>query len=152
MSRIRRNALNYSVKDYEEILVENLNTIRNTKEKFQNYREMVKKRVHELEEENINVQKLSRKDEENLNHLRIIETYLNRTIDEHQKILNHHFDLKALYTHEMEQLSQMALIQRFQLRTDFYEKVLENPGALEQYGLFLSTTVQSGWRKNIQSE
>ena len=86
MSRIRRNALNYSVKDYEEILVENLNTISDTKEKFQNYREMVKKRVHELEEENINVQKLSRKDEENLNHLRIIETYLNRTIDEHQKL------------------------------------------------------------------
>lgn len=136
MSRIRRNALNYSVKDYEEILVENLNTISDTKEKFQNYREMVKKRVHELEEENINVQKLSRKDEENLNHLRIIETYLNRTIDEHQKILNHHFDLKALYTHELEQLSQMALIQRFQLRTDFYEKVLENPGALEQMDYF----------------
>ena len=37
MSRIRRNALNYSVKDYEEILVENLNTISDTKEKSPDY-------------------------------------------------------------------------------------------------------------------
>ena len=34
MGKIRRNALNYSVKDYEEILLENLDTISDTKEKF----------------------------------------------------------------------------------------------------------------------
>lgn len=54
MGKIRRNALNYSVKDYEEILLENLETISDTKQKFQNYREMVKSRAKELEEENIN--------------------------------------------------------------------------------------------------
>ena len=37
MGKIRRNALNYSVKDYEEILLENLDTISDTKEKFQKY-------------------------------------------------------------------------------------------------------------------
>ena len=98
MGKIRRNALNYSVKDYEEILLENLETISDTKQKFQNYREMVKSRARELEETNINVKRLSPKDEEKLNHLKEIERYLNRAIDEHQKILNSHFDLKALYT------------------------------------------------------
>lgn len=98
MERIRRNALNYSVRDYEEILLENLDTISDTKQKFKNYSDMVKSRARELEEENINVKRLSEKDEEKLNHLREIEWYLNRTIDEHQKILNSHFDLKALYT------------------------------------------------------
>ena len=39
MGKIRRNALNYSVKDYEEILLENLDTISDTKEKFQKYRD-----------------------------------------------------------------------------------------------------------------
>ena len=34
MGKIRRNALNYSVKDYEEILLENLDTISDTKEKI----------------------------------------------------------------------------------------------------------------------
>ena len=42
MGKIRRNALNYSVKDYEEILLENLDTISDTKEKFQKYRELLR--------------------------------------------------------------------------------------------------------------
>lgn len=130
MGKIRRNALNYSVKDYEEILLENLDTISDTKEKFQKYRELVRKRVKKLEEENINVRRLGEKEEENLENLRIIEGYLNRTIDEHQKILSSHFDLKVLYTRELELLSQMSLIQRFSLRNDFYDKVLENPASL----------------------
>ncbi len=137
MGKVRRNALNYSVKDYEEILVENLDTISDTKQKFQNYREMVKSRAQALEEENINVKRLSEKEEEKLNHLRVIETYLNRTIDEHQKILNSHFDLKALYTKELETLSQMSLIRRFPLRTELYDKILEHPAALQKLEYFL---------------
>ena len=52
MGRIRRNALDYSVKDYEEILLENLETISDTKQKFKGYRDMVKSRAVELEEKN----------------------------------------------------------------------------------------------------
>lgn len=137
MGKIRRNALNYSVKDYEEILLENLDTISDTKEKFQKYRELVRNRVKKLEEENINVRRLGEKEEENLENLRIIESYLNRTIDEHQKILSSHFDLKALYTRELESLSQMSLIRRFSLRNDLYDKVLENPSALGNLDYFL---------------
>ena len=137
MGKIRRNALNYSVKDYEEILLENLDTISDTKEKFQKYRELVRNRVKKLEEENINVRRLGEKEEENLENLRIIESYLNRTIDEHQKILSSHFDLKALYTRELEALSQMSLIRRFSMRNDFYDKVLENPSALGNLDYFL---------------
>ena len=137
MGKIRRNALNYSVKDYEEILLGNLDTISDTKEKFQKYRELVRSRVKKLEEENINVRRLGEKEEENLENLRIIESYLNRTIDEHQKILSSHFDLKALYTRELEVLSQMSLIRRFSMRNDFYDKVLENPSALGNLDYFL---------------
>lgn len=137
MGKIRRNALNYSVRDYEDILVENLDTISDTKQKFQNYREMVKNRAAALENENINVKRLSEKDEEKLNNLRVIESYLNRTIDEHQRILSSHFDLKALYTRELEQLSQLSLIKRFPMRTELYDKVLEQPSALENLDYFL---------------
>lgn len=137
MGKIRRNVLNYSVSDYESILDENMATIDNTKQKFQNYREHVKARAKELEEENINVRRLDAKEEEKLNNLKMIESYLNRTIDEHQKILNNHFDLKALYTKELEALSQMSLIRRFSLRTEVYDKLLENPAALNHLDYFL---------------
>lgn len=137
MGKIRRNALNYSVRDYETILLENLNTIQDTKQKFQNYREMVKSRARELEEKNINVQQLLPKEEEKLNHLREIESYLNRTIDEYQKILSSHFDLKALYTRELEQLSRMSLIRRFPLRTGLYDEVLKDADTLTRLDYFL---------------
>lgn len=126
MLRVRRNALNYSVADYKVLLEENMETIDATKQKFKNYRETVRKRAQELEEQNINVKKLSEEDEEKLNNLRIIESYLNQGIDEHQKILNSHFDLKILYGKELELLAQMSLIQRFSLRTELYDKILED--------------------------
>lgn len=137
MGKIRRNALNYSVRDYQEILNENLETISDTKQKFQNYRELVKSRAKELEESNINVRRLTEKEEEKLNHLKEIEQYLNRTIDEHQKILNSHFDLKSLYAKELEALSQMSFIQRFPMRAQLYDRVLEQPEALERLEYFL---------------
>lgn len=137
MSRIRRNALSYSVADYESVLEANLDTISDTKQKFQGYRELVKSRAKELEEMNLNVRRLDEKEEEKLNNLSIIEGYLNRTIDEHQKILSSHFDLKSLYTKELEQLSQMSFIRRFSLRNELYEKILEQPEGLGRMEVFL---------------
>lgn len=142
MGKIRRNALNYSVTDYKEILEENLETISDTKKKFLNYKKIVKNRAQELEEKNISIQKLDHKEEENLKNLRTIETYLSRSIDEHQKILNSHFDLKILYTKELEELSQMALIQRFHLRTKLYDEVLKHPQYLEELDFFLRPLFQ----------
>ena len=137
MLRVRRNALSYSVADYEVLMLENMATIGDTKEKFMGYREMVKQRAQELEQQNINVRKLNAEEEEKLENLHIIEGYLNRTIDEHQKILNSHFDLKLLYDRELQSLAQMSLIQRFSIRTELYDKVLENPQTLEDLDIFL---------------
>lgn len=92
MRQIRRNALSYSVDEYEEVLVGNLNTITDTKKKFQEYKTVIQERVKDLEEENINIRKLSKKEQQDLNNLRVIEEYLTRVLDEHQKILNSHFD------------------------------------------------------------
>lgn len=137
MRQIRRNALSYSVDEYEEVLVGNLNTITNTKKKFQEYKTVIQERVKDLEEENINIRKLSKKEQQDLNNLRVIEEYLTRVLDEHQKILNSHFDLKILYTEELERLSQARLIQRFSMRRDLYDKVLKQADTLENMDMFL---------------
>ena len=137
MRQIRRNALSYSVDEYEEVLVGNLNTITDTKKKFQEYKTVIQERVKDLEEGNINIRKLSKKEQQDLNNLRVIEEYLTRVLDEHQKILNSHFDLKILYTEELERLSQARLIQRFSMRRDLYDKVLKQADTLENMDMFL---------------
>lgn len=137
MRQIRRNALSYSVDEYEEVLVGNLNTITDTKKKFQEYKTVIQERVKDLEAENINIRKLSKKEQQDLNNLRVIEEYLTRVLDEHQKILNSHFDLKILYTEELERLSQARLIQRFSMRRDLYDKVLKQADTLKNMDMFL---------------
>ncbi len=137
MRRIKQNALSYSILDYKEMLENNLEIIGETSKKFSGYRENIRERVQELEEQNINIKKLDEIDSENLSNLKIIEGYLSRSIDEHQQILKTHFELKSLYTKELEDLSQMTLIKRFNLRSELYDKVLENPLYLKDIEYFL---------------
>lgn len=131
MARIRQNALAYSVEEYREIIEENIHTIEETRKKFKAHKEVVENRVQEFEQENIDIKTLSEKDKENLNHLKEIESYLIRSIDEHQRILNEHMDLKSLYDIELENYSNMTMVQRFHFRSDLYDKVLADASLLE---------------------
>ena len=130
MISIRRNALNYSITQYEEITNENMDMVYDTKQKFENYRDVVEQRKAELLEIHFNVEKLSEEDEEKLANLKIISSYLGRTIEEHQKILTSHFNLKDLYAKEMDNLSVVSMVKRFSLRSEVYDKILDTPGAL----------------------
>ena len=137
MLQIKRNALNYSVSEYEKLQTENMDTIEDTKKRFQGYRNTVLERAKELEQQNINIKKLTDDEEEKLASLKQIEEYLNRSIEEHQKILNSHFDLKTLYEHHLEMYSKMTGIKRFEFRTEIYERILNNPGYLDNLDIFL---------------
>lgn len=137
MILIRRNALNYSTKDYENLQIENMDTIADTKQRFQGYRDTVIARVNELQEKNINIAKLTDDEEEKIGSLKQIEDYLNRSIDEHQKILNSHFDLKTLYEKQLEMMSQMSRIKRISFRDEVYEKIYERPQVIDNLDIFL---------------
>lgn len=137
MRRIRQNALNYSVKDYKQLLEENLSALDHTKHQFEHHKEVVAERIKELEEQDINIRKLEKVDRDNLGHLKTIESYLARTLDEHQRILLNHFDLKSLYTKELQDISQMSLIKRFHIRNELYEHVLQDVNHLDRLEYFL---------------
>lgn len=131
MMKIRQNALNYSIKEYRSLLEENLAYLDGIKKKFDNYRDVVKERIQAFEEEDINIKKLSKKDNDNLGFLKVIEGYLVKSLDEQQKIMSTHFDLKELYSKELEDISQMSLIKRFNLRSEVYDKVLKDFSKLD---------------------
>lgn len=137
MLQIKRNALNYSVTEYKKLQTENMDTIEDTKRRFQGYRNTVMEKAKELEQQNINIKKLTDEEEEKLSSLRQIEDYLNRSIEEHQKILNSHFDLKTLYEHYLEMYSKMTNIKRFEFRSEIYERILNNPEYLNDIDIFL---------------
>ena len=60
-----------------------------------------------FEEKDINIKELNEEEMENLMNLRTINEYLGRTIEEEQRILKSHFDLKRIYGEELENISKM---------------------------------------------
>ena len=129
--------MEYSVAEYQKLLEENLETIEHTQDEFEGFAKLVRKRTLELEQANINVKVLGKEDAKKLSDLQKIERYLQDALAKHQKILGMHFDLKELYTRELEQLSQMTMIKRFSLRKELFDKVIEHPGRLTNLEYFL---------------
>ncbi|MBO5278182.1 MAG: hypothetical protein J6B06_01645 [Lachnospiraceae bacterium] len=152
MRRIRQNALAYSVEEYRQIIEENIDTIERTREEFKAHREVVETREREFEERDIDVAALTEKDKESLESLRIIEGYLNKALDEHQRILNEHFDLKTLYDMELENYSNMTMVQRFHFRSELYDKVLSDASLLEHAEEFLKPLFWHGTGKIYNPE
>ncbi len=130
MRRIRQNALSYSVEEYRQIVEENIETIERTRQEFKVHKEVVEAREREFEEQDIHISALSDKDRESLESLRMIEGYLSQSLDEHQRILNEHFDLKTLYDMELENYSNMTMVQRFYFRSEIYDRILADASLL----------------------
>ena len=135
--KIKENPLSYSTEDYKSMMEGNLEILNNTKKQFIIHREMVNEKINEFIEHDIHIKELNKEEEENLNNLKIIEKYLSRTIDEDQRVLKKHFDLKDVYGKELENISKMSLIERFNFRTEVYDKILDNPDKLENIDIFL---------------
>lgn len=135
--KIKENPLSYSTEDYKTMMEGNLELLNNTKKQFKIHRDMVEIKINEFIEHDIHIKELTLDEKENLNNLRIILGYLNKTIDEDQRILMKHFDLKSVYGNELENISKMSLIERVNFRTEVYEKILDNPDKLENLDIFL---------------
>lgn len=137
MEKIRRNALEYSVADYKHLLSEDLDTIRNTKKKFTAYKKKVDITLATLKNKDVNECTLEEEEKKNLESLDTINRYLVKSLDEHQEILNKHYDVKLLYDRELIEISKLSMIHRFSIRKDFYEKIYDNPESLDRMEIFL---------------
>jgi hypothetical protein len=145
--KIKENPLSYSTEDYTAIMEGNLEILNNTKKQFIIHKEMVNEKINEYIEHDIHIKELNKEEQENLNNLKIIEKYLSRTIDEDQRVLKKHFDLKEVYGKELENISKMSLIERFNFRTEVYNKVLDDIDKLENIDIFLRPLFKMQARK-----
>jgi hypothetical protein len=56
--------------------------------------------------------------------------------------------LKDIYGRELENISKMSLIERFNFRTEVYDKILDNPNRLEDIDIFLRPLFRMEPQKN----
>lgn len=138
MNRIRRNPLAYTTEDYRQMLSGDLTTIEETRKKFETYKTMVVNEADKLEQAGINLRDLTKEEKEKLLHLKNIGNYLTHVLEDYQQILLRHYDLKRLYSEELERMTQMSMIKRFSLRNELYEKVLLDASLLDDLDIFIS--------------
>lgn len=135
--KIKENPLSYSTEDYKKMMDGNLELLKNSKQKFIAHKEHIDEKIKEFIDKDIHLHELNDEEKVSLNHLKIIADYLSRTIDEDQKILKKHFSLKEIYGRELENISKMALIERFNFKNEVYNKVLDDVYKLENIDVFL---------------
>lgn len=137
IKRIRNNVLSYSVEEYKNLLNDNLDSLDSMRMKLVHHRDVVNERIKYFKEQDINVKKLDDNDKNNLKNLMIIENYLNQSIEEQQTLLSAHFDFKHIYSRELEEMSAMSIIKRFNFQSDLYDKILQNPNCLDNIDYIL---------------
>lgn len=135
--RIKENPLSYSVDEYKKLTEGNLGLLESSKQKLVIHRTNVDEKISEFIHKDINIRELNKEEKENLNNLKIIKEYLSRTIDEDQRILKKHFDLKEVYGKELENISKMALIERFNFKNEVYDKIMKDLSKIGDIDIFL---------------
>lgn len=146
--RIKESPLTYSVDEYKSMMEGNIEILNDNKKKFLAHKLAIEEKIQVFEEKDIHIKDLNEEEIESLMNLRIINEYLGRTIDEEQRILKSHFDLKRIYGEELENISKMALIERFDIKKEVFNKILENPNKLDNIHLLFSSLFTRNPDKN----
>ncbi|MBS5949857.1 MAG: hypothetical protein KIC47_05985 [Clostridium sp.] len=146
--RIKESPLTYSVDEYKSMMEGNIEILNDNKKKFLAHKLAIEEKIQVFEEKDIHIKDLNEEEMESLMNLRIINEYLGRTIDEEQRILKSHFDLKRIYGEELENISKMALIERFDIKKEVFNKILENPNKLDNIHLLFSSLFTRNPDKN----
>ena len=121
---IKENVFDFSSQDYDNILNNNMSIIETQKKSFKGYKDYVSEREKEITDNNINIDKFDEEDYKALINLGIIKKQLSRVIDEHQKILNSHFDFKKAYSEALTDMTAFSAIKRININRDLYEPIL----------------------------
>ena len=140
--RIKEAPLSYSIEEYKNMMEGNIEILNESRKKFIAHKVSIEEKIIEFKEKDIHIRDLDEEEKENLSNLRSINKYLSRTIDEEQRIMKSHFDLKRIYGEELENISKMSLIERFDFKKDVYNKLLDNSGLLENIHLLLKPVLQ----------
>ena len=150
MHKIRRNALTYNIEDYDSIQQGTLDTINEIMKKLRGYRDSVKVRIQEIlkfREDEVKIEEGN-----TLNDLKEIDKYLSMALDEYQLIMKNHYDLKFLYEEELQNISAMTMVQRYSLRTEIFDKVMQDVRVLDNIDYLLRPLFNKPMEKSLMLE
>jgi hypothetical protein len=132
--RIKRNVSGYSVEEYEQLITENHEIMKNAQKQLGVHREKIHDKItHFYENEGNDYEEMDTK----MHALSEIEKILQKELGVIQDILNKHLSYYKLYIDAVENQLVEAPVKRFDIKEDLYERFVKAPQALENFSMFL---------------
>ena len=138
IARIRQNVLNFSVDEYVERIDSSFQTIKDTRTRLLTYKDMVRKHMERIEEEQIDLKHIDDADRRKITLLTEITRYLDRSIERHMDIMESYNQYYAICATEMENALRIAQVERFSFSREVFEKILNDATLLGRVHTFLT--------------
>ena len=132
--RIKRNVSGYSVEEYEQLITENHDIMKNAQKQLGVHREKIRDKInHFYDNEVDDYDEMDSK----MHALNEIERILAKELGTIQDILKEHLSYYKLYIDAVENQFVEAPVKRFNIKSDLYERFIKQPQALENFSMFL---------------
>ena len=132
--RIKRNVSGYSVEEYEQLITENHDIMKNAQKQLGVHREKIRDKInHFYDNEVDDYDEMDSK----MHALNEIERILDKELGTIQDILKEHLSYYKLYIDAVENQFVEAPVKRFNIKSDLYERFIKQPQALENFSMFL---------------
>ena len=135
--RIRRDILQCSSSEYNERLDNTFQTLNETREKLQNFKEIVASMYVQMESDTIDFEHINKRDMEKLQQLKAIQGYLDKTLDYSMDTLKSLQNYRDLCEKEYNNIFKHMFIDRVSFSRDILEKVLDDGTAVTRIDAIL---------------
>lgn len=129
---------------------ENIKSLRESGIKFNKFTEAVARSKEELNSAQITITDIDDKRKEDLSNLITIDTYLKKSLNIQQELLNKHFCLKEVYEKEWMNNILSYNFQGLSFEKDVFQSFLKNPELLMHGNIFFTPFYRMNFTKQFQ--
>lgn len=133
--RIKRNVAAYSVEDYQTLISDNEKIMKSAHKQLNDHRQAIKNKTETLLASDVDLTdpEIASK----IHALNEMDEILKKELETIQNILKKNLSYYQLYMEAVENQLITPEVKRFQIKTDLYDRIIQDPDAISNFDLFL---------------
>lgn len=133
--RIKRNVAAYSVEDYQTLISDNEKIMKSAHKQLNDHRQAIKNKTETLLASDVDLTdpEIASK----IHALNEMDEILKKELETIQNILKKNLSYYQLYMEAVENQLITPEVKRFQIKTDLYDRIIQDPDAMGNFDLFL---------------
>lgn len=149
INSIRNNVRNFDPNLYEEIQLGTISQIQEIRAQLEEYEHSTRDIIKNIQRLYHDNSEISAEHQEQLKYLEKTLKYLNRSLDEFQKIMIASNKLQSVYDEELRSQLRLEPKIKFNFRTEIFEKILESPNKINCLTDIFSPLFLNSFNKSV---